>query len=122
MLGCSGMVMAKRYPEISVVGLLCVVIGQGLGYGLIFDLNFFLRNLSVIGGLLMVFSDALSKRKSIFAGIPNMSEDDRKGYFQLAGRVLLIFLFLGFVLNVSPAHSSVLIVLIMLYWMTNRAK
>jgi len=101
MLSCSVAVIAKRYPEPAVGGLLLVVIAQGFGYGLIFDLNFFLRNLSVIGGLLMVLSDSMSKRKSpLFAGLPNvLNETDRKKYFQLAGRVLLIFLFIGFVLN-----------------------
>lgn len=94
------MVMAKRYPEASIAGLLAVVVIQGFGYGLIFDLNFFLRNLSVVGGLLMVLSEALSKRKDIFAGIPNVNEEDRKTYFQLAGRVLLVFIFLGFVFHV----------------------
>lgn len=101
MISCSFLVMAKRYPEIATGGLFAVVIGQGIGYGLIFDLNFFLRNLSVMGGLLMVLSDSLSKRKSLFAGLPSLdlNETDRKKYFQLAGRVLLIFLFLGFVFN-----------------------
>jgi hypothetical protein len=51
---------------------------QGFGYGLIFDLNFFLRNLSVIGGLFMVFSDSMISRKNRFAGIPSISENDRK--------------------------------------------
>lgn len=100
MLVCSVMVIAKRYPEYSVAGLLGVVVAQGFGYGLIFDLNFFLRNLSVVGGLLMVLSDSLSKRKNIFAGIPSIgTETERRTYFQLAGRILLIFLFIGFVMN-----------------------
>ncbi|KAM0748053.1 SURF4-domain-containing protein [Meredithblackwellia eburnea MCA 4105] len=101
MLACSTLVMAKRFPEIATGGLFLVVIAQGLGYGLIFDLNFFLRNLSVIGGLLMVLSDSLSTRKSVFAGIPSLdlNDTDRKKYFQLAGRVLLVFLFMGFVFN-----------------------
>ncbi|KAJ7275004.1 SURF4 family-domain-containing protein [Mycena rebaudengoi] len=73
----------------AVIGLLSVVIIQGFGYGLIFDLNFFLRNLSVIGGLFM----------KLFAGLPSISETDRRKYFLLAGRVLLIFLFLGFILQ-----------------------
>lgn len=49
----------------------------------------------------MVLSDSLSVRKNIFAGLPTLeiNETDRKKYFQLAGRVLLIFLFLGFVFN-----------------------
>lgn len=101
MVTCSTLVIAKRYPEYAVGGLFTVVLAQGFGYGLIFDLNFFLRNLSVIGGLLMVLSDSLSARKSVFATIPSLdlNDADRKKYFQLAGRVLLVFLFLGFVFN-----------------------
>jgi hypothetical protein len=78
MLVGSFAVIAKKYSEFAVGGLLGVVIIQGFGYGLIFDLNFFLRNLSVIGGLLMVFSDSLSTRRNLFAGIPSLSENDRR--------------------------------------------
>lgn len=78
MLGASGAVIAQRYTEIAVGGLLGVVIIQGFGYGLIFDLNFFLRNLSVVGGLIMVFSESMSKRKAVFAGIPSLTENDRR--------------------------------------------
>jgi len=99
MMVCSPAVIMKRYSEYAVGGLMGVVILQGFGYGLIFDLSFFLRNLSVVGGLLMVFSDTMTHRKASFAGIPSMSESDRRKYFQLAGRVLLIFLFLGFVIQ-----------------------
>ncbi|KAH9974132.1 SURF4 family-domain-containing protein [Lactifluus volemus] len=99
MLTGSGAVVTKRYTEYAVAGLLAVVIIQGFGYGLIFDMTFFLRNLSVIGGLFMVFSDSMVSRKKLFAGLPSISENDRRKYFLLAGRVLLIFLFLGFVLQ-----------------------
>ncbi|KAJ2925105.1 hypothetical protein H1R20_g12011, partial [Candolleomyces eurysporus] len=99
MLVGSTAVIRKLYTEYAVGGLLGVVIIQGFGYGLIFDLNFFLRNLSVIGGLFMVFSDSMISRKSGFAGLPQITETDRKKYFLLAGRVLLIFLFLGFILQ-----------------------
>ena len=50
----------------------------GLGYGLLFDLSFFLRNLSVVGGLLMVLSDSLANKKKLFAGLPSLSETDRR--------------------------------------------
>jgi len=99
MLGASGAIIGKRYTEYAVFGLFGVVLIQGFGYGLIFDLNFFLRNLSVVGGLVMVFSDAITSRNRGFAGLPSLSENDRRKYFQLVGRVLLIFLFLGFVLQ-----------------------
>jgi hypothetical protein len=64
------------------VSPLSIVFGEelmiGLGYGLLFDLSFFLRNLSVVGGLLMVLSDSLQNKKKLFAGIPSLSETDRR--------------------------------------------
>jgi uncharacterized membrane protein YphA (DoxX/SURF4 family) len=80
------MVIGRKKSEYAVGALMGVVVLQGIGYGLVFDLNFFLRNLSVIGGLLMVLSDSWVRKKFAPAGLPT-----------LAGRVLLIFLFVGFV-------------------------
>ena len=97
MTACSVLIIARKYSEYAVIGLIGVVVTQALGYGLIFDLNFFLRNLSVMGGLLMVLSDSWVRKKFAPAGLPQIDEKDRKMYFQLAGRVLLIFLFIGFV-------------------------
>ncbi|KAL9092326.1 MAG: hypothetical protein Q9165_004500 [Trypethelium subeluteriae] len=97
MTSCSFLIIVRKYTEYAVGGLLGVVVTQALGYGLIFDLNFFLRNLSVVGGLLMVLSDSWVRKKFAPAGLPQIDEKDRKMYFQLAGRVLLIFLFVGFV-------------------------
>ncbi|MCJ1338207.1 hypothetical protein MMC09_003492 [Bachmanniomyces sp. S44760] len=91
------MVIIRKQSDHAVAGLLGVIIVQALGYGLIFDLNFFLRNLSVMGGLLMVLSDSWVRKRFAPAGLPSIDEKDRKMYFQLAGRVLLIFLFVGFV-------------------------
>lgn len=101
MSSCSSLVIIRRYSDYAVAGLMGVVVAQALGYGLIFDLNFFLRNLSVIGGLLMVLSDSWVRKTTAFAGLPQIDEKDRKMYFQLAGRVLLIFLFIGFVFSGS---------------------
>ena len=74
----SGAVITRRHTEYAAMALLGVVIIQGFGYGLIFDLTFFLRNLSVMGGLFMVFSDSMISRKKPFAGLPSISETDRK--------------------------------------------
>lgn len=97
MLTGSVLVIARKYSDMAVAGLMGVVVTQAVGYGLIFDLSFFLRNLSVIGGLLMVLSDSWVRKNKAFAGLPQLEEKDRKMYFQLAGRILLIFLFIGFV-------------------------
>jgi uncharacterized membrane protein YphA (DoxX/SURF4 family) len=94
---CSTMIIVRKQSEYAVFGLLGVVVTQALGYGLIFDLNFFLRNLSVVGGLLMVLSDSWVRQRFAPAGLPQLDEKDKKMYIQLAGRVLLIFLFLGFI-------------------------
>ncbi|KAL0089374.1 SURF4 family-domain-containing protein [Phycomyces blakesleeanus] len=95
MLAGSGLVIAKKHQDYAIYGLIGVVVAQAFGYGLIFNLSFFLRNLSVLGGLLMVLSDSLSKRKQMFAALPQISENNRRTYLQLAGRILLIFLFIG---------------------------
>jgi len=106
------LVIARRYSEYAVGGLLAVVVTQALGYGLIFDLNFFLRNLSVVGGLLMVLSDSWHRKKFAFAGLPQLDEKDKKMYVQLAGRSLLIFLFIGFVFSGEWSISRVLVSLV----------
>jgi uncharacterized membrane protein YphA (DoxX/SURF4 family) len=98
MLSCSVLVIARKHSEYAVAGLLGVVITQAFGYGLIFDLTFFLRNLSVIGGLLMVLSDSWVRKRFAPAGLPQIDEKDKKMYIQFAGRVLLIFLFIGFII------------------------
>lgn len=94
---CSVLIIIRKHTTYAVGGLMGVVVTQALGYGLIFDLNFFLRNLSVVGGLLMVLSDSWVRKRFAPAGLPQIDEKDRKMYVQLAGRVLLIFLFIGFV-------------------------
>lgn len=95
MLGGSSLIIAKRHQQHAVYALIGVVIAQAFSYGLIFNFQFFLRNLSVMGGLVMVLSDSLVQRKQMFAALPQISETDRRTYLQLAGRILLIFLFIG---------------------------
>lgn len=109
MVACSTLVIARKYSEYAVGGLCGVVVTQALGYGLIFDVNFFLRNLSVMGGLLMVLSDSWVRKTKVFAGLPEIEEKDRKMYFQFAGRVLLIFLFVGFVFSGTWSIGRVLV-------------
>ncbi|KAI7859714.1 SURF4 family-domain-containing protein [Circinella umbellata] len=91
----SFMVIAKRYQNYAVYGLLSTVVAQALGYGLVFNFQFFLRNLSVVGGLVMVLSDSMQRKRQMFAALPQISETDKRTYLQLAGRILLIFLFIG---------------------------
>ena len=109
---CSTLVILRRHSEYAVAGLLSVVVVQALGYGLIFDLNFFLRNLSVMGGLLMVLGDSFVKKTRMFAGLPSIDEKDKKMYIQLGGRVLLIFLFIGFIFAGEWSFGRILVSLL----------
>ncbi|KAJ8329254.1 hypothetical protein BDV3_006619 [Batrachochytrium dendrobatidis] len=100
MLVGSVLAICKKFTEIAVGGLFAIIISQSIGYGLIFDSNFFFRNLSVTGGLLMLVADAMaSKRKPIFAGLPSLNQVDKNAYLQLFGRILLVFLFLTFIMT-----------------------
>ena len=100
MLVGSVLAIMRKHSEIAVAGLGGVIISQWIGYGLLFDANFFLRNLSVAGGLLMLLADAYSgNKKKLFAGLPSINETDKSTYLQLFGRILLVFLFLTFVFS-----------------------
>ena len=88
MTASSILVIIRKHSEYAVMGLIVVVITQALGYGLIFDLNFFLRNLSVMGGLLMVLSDSWVRKKFAPAGLPlSGSAKSRVGSRQPRGPV-----------------------------------
>lgn len=112
MIASSFLIIVRKYSEYAVGGLICVVVTQALGYGLIFDLNFFLRNLSVMGGLLMVLSDSAIRKRFAPAGLPQIDDKDKKMYFQLAGRVLLIFLFIGFVFSGEWGVGRIIVIVL----------
>jgi ER-derived vesicles protein len=95
----STLAIAKKFTTMAVGMLGFVVVIQSIGYGLLFDVSFFFRNLSVIGGLLMLLSEALAKKKDLFAGLPQISETEKSTYLQLAGRILLVALFVSFLVG-----------------------
>lgn len=101
MTTCSVLAIAKKRTEVAVSVLFGVIVAQSVGYGLIFDGGFFLRNLSVAGGLLLLVFEAWSSRskKNIFpTPFMSVSETDKAAYLALFGRILLVCLFLSFIL------------------------
>ena len=92
---CSFLVLAQKYTGYAAGGLIFVVITQALCYGMISDVNYFLRNLSVVGGLLIVLSDARTRKATNGPGLPVLEEKDRKMYIQFASRVLMVLTFIG---------------------------
>jgi uncharacterized membrane protein YphA (DoxX/SURF4 family) len=97
MLAASSLIVLKKHQVYASIALISVIITQGLMYGLFIGSNFILRNFSLIGGLLIAFSDTLVKEKQKFAGLPDVSTNSHyKSYVLLAGRILLVFLFFTF--------------------------
>ncbi|KAI3402730.1 ERV29 [Candida oxycetoniae] len=109
----STLVIIRKKNNIATVALIFVVIIQGVAYGLLFDPQFILRNLSVVGGLVLAFSDTIvrDKRSLNMPGLPMLNNQDNKKYFLLAGRILLVLLFLGFVFSSKWSIGRVVIIL-----------
>ncbi len=94
----STMALARYQTQIACAALASVVVVQTIGYGLLFHMTFMLRNISLIGGILLLLAeswnrDGKQQKHSLFAGLPNISESEKGTYVSLAGRILLIFLF-----------------------------
>ena len=83
MLVASTLLILRKKPEIATLALVAVVILQGLFYGLIFDGQFLLRNLSFVGGLILAFSESLVRAKLSLSmpGLPMLNNKDNKKYF-----------------------------------------
>ncbi|KAF3987137.1 hypothetical protein FT663_01639 [Candidozyma haemuli var. vulneris] len=114
MLAASTLLVFRRHSLYATCVLCGIVLLQGVFYGLILDSQFLLRNLSVVGGLILAFSDSLvrDKRSLTMPGLPMLNNKDDKKYFLLTGRLLLIFLFLGFVFSATWSFARVLIILV----------
>lgn len=114
----SGSVLGlARKKMILACGLLgSVVIIQSLGYGILFHFSFMMRNLSLIGGVLLLLAESMEhERRSsgrgngsiLFRGLPILtdSESEKGTYISLIGRILLIFLF-GSLMYTSNSNND----------------
>ncbi len=52
------------------------------------------RNLSLCGALILLLAEASGEAKTMFAGIPSMGINQKQNYMQLAGRVMVVFMFI----------------------------
>ncbi|KNC75372.1 hypothetical protein SARC_12100, partial [Sphaeroforma arctica JP610] len=73
-------------------------------YSPLWGWNFFARNLSLVGGLVLLVAEARVENKNNFADVPSMGDQDKqKAVMQLVGRVLVGLMFLTLVhLDMSP--------------------
>nr|CAD7589015.1 unnamed protein product [Timema genevievae] len=98
---------------------------QTFAYSILWDLQFLFRNLALIGALLLVLAESRVEGKSLFAGVPSLGDNKPKNYLQLAGRVLLAFMFItllrfeiSFLQIIQDLLGSLLMVLVTIGYKT----
>jgi uncharacterized membrane protein YphA (DoxX/SURF4 family) len=92
MLGGSAMAVTRTKTVAACALLLSVVVLQSFGYGLVSNFSFMARNVSLVGGILLLLVEGKAKQ-AVFAGLPMISPVEKGTYISLLGRVLLICLF-----------------------------
>jgi len=118
-LGGCVMVLGRFKVDIACGLLFFIVVLQTLAYSILWDFQFLMRNLALIGALLLVLAESRVEAKSILAGVPSLGENKPKTYLMLTGRVLLVFMFVtllrlevSFMQIVQNIVGSVLMVLV----------
>ena len=96
MLLGSFLVIIKKKVLFACLLLIALSFLQAVTYGLLFNLIFMTRLVSLIGGFLLLASDSMLDQisSSVFAGLPSLGEREKHHYISLLGRVLLVFLFI----------------------------
>lgn len=94
-LGGSALVLLRKQVYVACGLLFFIVTLQTVAYSVLWDLKFFLKNVALAGGVLLLLAEMKSEGRSLFAGLPSLgNENTHKTYIQLSGRVLLVFMFL----------------------------
>jgi len=97
--GGSIALIANRYLAPAISSMSAVLLLQTVCYGYLFDVSFFIRNISVIGSLCVLFANEQQKevRNNPFNGAFNLGGGSRLTYMQLVSRVLVALLFLSLI-------------------------
>ncbi|CAF0926766.1 unnamed protein product [Adineta ricciae] len=92
-----GMILAKKKTDIACGILFFIIALQSIAYRIIWEPRFMLRSLSLVGGLILLMVENRKEARTLFAGVPTMHNNAPKNYMQLAGRILLVIMFLTIV-------------------------
>lgn len=107
----SALVVAKKQLLFGVCSLLGVLFSQAVAYGH-YDLTFFSRMFSLVGGLLLVVSEVFAQEKRRMPSLPEMDSKDRSQSVILAGRILIVVLFVSHLLRTKWTFTAILINLV----------
>ncbi|XP_076347479.1 surfeit locus protein 4 isoform X1 [Tachypleus tridentatus] len=124
-IGGSVMVLTRFKVDYACGLLFFIVILQTVAYSILWDLQFLLRNLSLVGALLLLLAESRVEGKSLFPGLPSLDVNKPRNYLQLTGRVLLVFMFitvlrleLSFIQVIQNIVASGLMVLVTIGYKT----
>jgi len=124
-LGSVCMVLLRVKIDFACFNLFFTVLLQTIAYSILWDVQFLFRNFALCGALLLVLAESKVEDKSLFAGVPSLGENKTKSYLQLAGRILMVFMFLTLLkFDLSPSQmmqnlvGSILMVLVMVGYKT----
>lgn len=124
-LGGCVMVIARWRVSIACGVLFFIVILQTIAYSILWDMQFLFRNLALIGALLLVLAESRVEGRSLFAGVPSLGDNKPKNLLQLAGRILLAFMFItlirfeiSFLQILQDIVGSILMVLVTIGYKT----
>ncbi|CAF0964834.1 unnamed protein product [Rotaria sordida] len=92
-----GMILVRKKTDIACGILFFILAFQAIAYRIILEPRFMLRTLSLIGGIMLLMVENRKEARSLFAGVPTMHNNAPKNYMQLAGRLLLVIMFLTIV-------------------------
>ncbi|XP_013878268.1 surfeit 4, like [Austrofundulus limnaeus] len=111
-LGGCVLVLSRNCVQPACCALFGILSLQMVAYSLLWDLKFLMRNLALGGGLLLLLAECRQEARSVFAGVPSVSQrQSPKHLLQLGGRVLLILMFMT-LLHLELSALSVLMDLV----------
>ncbi|XBW36883.1 hypothetical protein QEN19_002462 [Hanseniaspora menglaensis] len=111
MLVASGFMVVKKKVMYAATALVVTVFLQAIVYGSVSGFGFILRNISVVGGLLIAIGDSIVTSTSVFGMLPELSNktQEKKSLVLLTGRILVVVMFLSF--SLTKNFVTVVIVL-----------
>lgn len=98
MIISSSMLILRKKIVYATSALIITVVLQAFVYGLVSGFTFVLRNISVIGGLLIALGDSIVTSKGTFGLLPELHNktSDMKNFILLTGRILIVVMFVTF--------------------------
>ncbi|XP_071948419.1 surfeit locus protein 4-like isoform X2 [Antedon mediterranea] len=106
-LGGCVMILSRTKVPIACGCLFGIIALQTVAYSILWDIKFLMRNMALVGGLILLLAESKTEGRSLFAGVPSSGENKPKTYMQLSGRILVVLMFFTLLrFDTSPRHEQ----------------